>query len=104
MCKQRPACDVSLVNKTELLYKSYNNESIVYEGNFLCGSGGSSESSPSSRQVGMVYAELGSSNLGSIGTANDHRFLNRIPLGTIPKQAPNNPSLSSSEQVNRFGG
>ena len=105
MCRQRPASNVSLVNKTELLYKSYNNESVVYERNFLSGSGPSSESSPSSRQVGMLYAELGSSNPGSMGIANDHRFSNRIPQGTIPKQAPKQPQYFLKRAgVNRYGG
>ena len=52
----------------------------------------------------MLYAELGSGNTGSMGTANDHRFSNRIPLGTIPKQAPKQPqSFLKRAEVNRFG-
>ena len=49
----------------------------------------SSESTSTSGQVGMFYTELGSSNPGSLGIANNYRVPNRIPQGTIPKQAPN---------------
>ena len=87
-----------MVNKSQLFYKSYNNESIVYERNFLSISGGSSESSPFNRLVGIPYAELGSSNPGSEGIVNNHRLSNRIPQETILRQTPNNPSLSSNKQ------
>ena len=59
----------------------------------------------SSRQVAMLYAELGSINPGSMGFTNDHRFTNRIPQGTIPKKAPKQPQFVLKQAgVNRHGG
>ena len=53
----------------------------------------------------MFYTELGSINPGLLGIENDYRFSNRIPQGTIPKQASKQlQSFPKRAGLNRSGG
>ena len=74
---------------------------LFTRGIFLCSTGSSLES----KQVVMFYTELGSSNPGSLGIANNCRVPYRIPQGTIPKQASKQlQSFLKRAGVNRPGG